>query len=259
MSTQQISITIKNKLKYTAVAQLVDRPEFIIDLMEAREYLNIKILISHDRFEIEKWRGEELNNSTKSPTKFQIIADKLLNKYRKPPFFLKIIQVAILCGVVTSEDYSVTAYAKIIDPYDYVERYKKKKFLGYPTLAIVISPETKIEEVKQLFKTGLRSTKDYYKEQYLKQNYYTFRPKTEIETHREWYWRNKYFDESPLDIAILKNGGKEKYQSIRRLFDKKSYLLDDNTKIEYYDYLDKVRKETGTINTSINRYKKFLA
>lgn len=212
MSIKPISIRIENKWTFCEVAFLVDRDDFLADILKARRLLGVKKLIPHTQEDLNKWYGEELDRALDKKfssskvskefsfptTKSQIIKDKILTKYRKPPFFLNIIEAAIFCGFITDEDFSVTAYVQIIDPNEYVERYKLRKFMGYPKLAIVISPETKPEEVESIMRKRVPSEMEFFKQNYLKSKRNLTDTVSNIERDRVWYWLNH--KTNPYDI-----------------------------------------------------------
>lgn len=199
MSIKPIEIKVDDKWKFGEVAFLVDREDFLEDIAKARKLLGIKKLIPNTEIAINKWKGEEQNEALKAQlikelstvTRSQKIKDKLLKKYHKPLFFANILDAVILCGNVTDKDFSTTAYVQIIDPMDYIERHKHRKFLGYPRIAIIISPETKLSEVKEVFRKNVPSEMDYFKNEYLNSKSKLHSTISNIKRDRRWYWENK--------------------------------------------------------------------
>lgn len=260
MSIRPIDIQIEDDWKFGEVAYLVDRDDFIENLIKARKKLGIKNLIPHTPEDINKWREEELNQTinknlskTKSKkefsfpvTRIQIIKHNLLDKYHLPLFYADILEAAILCGLITDEDFSVTAYIQIIDPQDYIERYKKKKFLGYPKIAIILSPETKLEEIEVLYKNSLPEEMHFYQQNYLKTNQDLTNPAHNKKRDRKWYWERRK-GKWPIDIAL---------QTLD--IDKKSYKLALKEHYKNRELLDKITYLTNTIKQALKRYKKAL-
>lgn len=196
MQFNPIDIKIKDDWKFGEVAYLVDRKDFLEDIHKARKRLEINNLIPHTKEAINSWFQEEQNHksknaSTSSTTKSQLIKHTLLEKYHKPLFYSFILDASILCGIVTDDDFSVTAHTDIIDPNEYIKRYKQKKFLGYPKLAIVFSPETKLDEIIELYKTSTPDLIDFFKQEYLKTNQHNSRTSPTIRNKRDWYWLNE--------------------------------------------------------------------
>lgn len=202
----KIDINIEDRWKYGEVAFLVDREDFLEDIAVARRLLGIRKLITHTQVEINKWFEEEINQALKAKlnkrgldlkrkkkfsfpvTESQKTIDRLLKKYHKPLFYSDILKSAILCGLVTDEDFSLTSYVQIIDPMEYIERYKRGEFIGYPKIAIIISPETKPDEINELFRTGIQPEMDYFNHNYLNSKRNLPDTMSNIKKVREWYW-----------------------------------------------------------------------
>lgn len=198
MDTQRIEIRIKDNWKFCEVAFLVDRDDFLRDIGMARKSLGVMKLIPYN--ELIKWTSAESIRTTKK-TKFrkiksdyfenkyvvpagksEIIVDELKKKYRKAHNFWPVIESAMLAGVVTKDEFSISAYCKVIYPEDY------ELSVTEPDLAIIISPDTKLNDIEELFKTNIPEAVDEYKDLVLRTKRRTPDTISNIKRDREWYW-----------------------------------------------------------------------
>ena len=186
---------IKDNWKFCEVAFLVDRDDFLIDLSRVRRELGVSELIPYDK--LGEWEEKELAQTSKEiktrkvksnypwetylvpSTKSEGIVGELQKKYHKAQNFWLVIQSAILTGTVTEDEFSTSAYCKVIYPEDYEHSAK------------VISPDTKLKEIEELFKTNLPVVIEEYKKFVLKTSRITPDTISNIKRDREWYWQKK--------------------------------------------------------------------
>lgn len=220
----KIDIKIHSNWKYGAVAFLVDRTDFLEDIKSSRKILGITKLLSHK--EAKKWKGIELDKEilkhpiketsgdlkeaeyfTIHKTKSELITDQLLMKYHKPVTYWLVIHYAILCGEVTDDEFSASAYCKVIYPGEVKE----------PEVAIIITPDTKLKEIREIYKTAVPETIQEYNKYTLKSSKLTSDTVSNIKRDRRWFWLKKENNsysaigkiESENDIDISSEGIKK--------------------------------------------------
>lgn len=205
------------------VAFLVDRTDFLNDLQTSREELNLKTLISHDK--VSSWEEEELQllKKTKPPTvintgngiaywdpntPLELITFKLLKKYKKPPTYYDVVSKAILSGCVTDDDFTHTAYCYV----DYPDFYNPKDYglniIEEPKICIVITPDTKLNEVVELFKTEVGAVVEQYN-RHLNTHKNKFEDTiSNIKRDRKWYWQHneELLSYSKIQLLSKKDG-----------------------------------------------------
>lgn len=176
-----IDIKIKDNWRYGEIAFLVDRDDFLEDIIEARKRLGLSTFIPHKEILEVEWTSLSLSQADKlSP-----IVEKLRKKYKKTHHFYLVIEAAILCGVVADGDFMRT-YCTIIFPGD-----DDFFFTSEPHLAIIFTPETKLKEIIASFKKEAAGGKKSYKEFVLKTKRTTQDTISNIKRDRKWYWMKK--------------------------------------------------------------------
>lgn len=165
-----IDIQIKYDEKYAAIAFLVDRPDFLRDVDSIRrKWLNN--LLPYSR--VSKWlenlgrtaerKGKKLdslwvkkqNGSDTiifTDTEFVKDIDWLKKKYKKNMCYELAIAYAILSGIIGDTEFTTTVYVQYLDQ-DVIKNFVLD---GHFQVSIVISPETSIEEVENIFTGEIR-------------------------------------------------------------------------------------------------------
>ncbi len=226
MKIEKINIQTSNNKHATDIAMLIDKPEFIKELIRLREKWEVTELYSlpniHEQL-IEKVDLKGKNNE------FNDDIDELLKKFNRGRNFKKVIEYALLTGIVPEGIY-LSCYFDVATIGELEDLSKPEKY----QYIIVMSPRTEKQEVEQAYKefqeylTGYEATNEFETDilgkinflkrtqnldienpndrelidQYHKGNVYEtaditkFKSKTDIDRVREWYWiRNeKYFN-----------------------------------------------------------------
>ena len=99
------------------------------------------------------------------------------------------IQYAIFCGVITGDELERTAFCEILEPEEIKVDHQWGMFRE-PEMVIVITPETKVDEVTQLFKKDIPDLVHEFKERIQSKRKL---PDTisNIKRDRDWYWKHK--------------------------------------------------------------------
>ncbi|HWA52331.1 MAG TPA: hypothetical protein VG895_04745 [Patescibacteria group bacterium] len=219
MKIEPIKVTVKNSHLLSVLLSFVDRDDFLNDISHIREeklgmsklykrklveelykyYTGFKIgAIRKDDFKgvldrLSK-RYHILDNSVPlDETVKKAIEEsvQLMRKYNKSVCFMKAIMVAMLCGEIGSKDYSSNTYSLALNPYT----LRSELFEGsYDYTAIIISRESTIEEVENVFK-------QIYKEHFKRKRPIKlskserFKPVVDVYSNivefRKWYWMHK--------------------------------------------------------------------
>lgn len=204
MSIPYIDIRISDKWKYAKVAFLVDREDFLKDIEQARKELGFSDLISYDK--VDDWKEEESGKRRKSSIKgirdivlpfpyLDNLTYELLRKYKKKGPFFQVIKYSILCGIVTDNEFSRTAFC-YIDEYDSFD----------PHILIVITPDTRPQEIVEMFRKEIPNVIQNYN-RLTKSTTKKLDTISNIERNREWYWlRRSGLSWSKLHKEVTKGG-----------------------------------------------------
>lgn len=198
MNIIPINIDIKDNWRFGLVAFLVDRVDFLKDVEQARQELKISKLLDRSKIEREQALRNEKATIKKyghSPvngiilyisTKYDDMALKLQNKYKKSDNFRSVIKFAVISGMVLDRDYEDE------DPLIFVPNKNEGISdipVRYPKIAILVNPETNPDKVK----TKLIDLVKYYKAKNKKLGKEWLVPDTvtNIKRDRVWYWQKR--------------------------------------------------------------------
>lgn len=196
----KIDIKCTNDIAYMDVALLVDKPEFLRLLPEYRKKHGINNLIPLMKFY--EWTSDKMNEDSKIMSEdvsgaddltklnlpfmtFEEDAKALCRQFKKPGYFVSIIEFAIVCGVVHDISYQHTRIeVKPTDPPPPPEETE------LPEVRIVITPMTTLKDVQEVFE---KNVPDIFESHMKLLNYY-YRMKNRkagnFRRDREWYWMN---------------------------------------------------------------------
>lgn len=217
---------ITDNLKYARMAMLVDKEEFIISIKKTRKLLGLKKLLDYDK--VAEWLHRGYKNSSiqhmdkvdkeifdQSFCLSQSVAD-LKEKFHKNVNYTNAIKYAILAGKITDKEISATAFC---EEYPFSKKFEEAELSAErPMVAIFVSPETKIDELKLLFNS---SVKEKFKE--INKNVKLIsRGSPTFEDARNWYWKKKSmtFDKLYKDYA-----GGNSYEAMKRSVERYSKRL----------------------------------
>jgi len=175
MNINPVEINIKDNRKFGEVAFLVDREDFIKDLIRARKELGIKGLNTY---------GSDIGWSRSKES----IVNGLLKNYHKDLSFRSVLIDAVFYGKVEESKISDNAYCTIIYPHEVMSDLKRG--IAYPELAIIFSPNTKLEEIKEVYKTQASKLIGEYNKNVLKSKRKTPDTISNIKRDRKWYWQH---------------------------------------------------------------------
>ncbi len=196
----KIDIKCTNDIAYMDCALLLDKPEFLRLLPEYRKKHEINELIPLMKFY--NWTMEKMDEDMKMKDEdvsgadnltelnlpfmtFEEDAKALCRQFKKPGYFVSIIEFAIVCGVVHDISYQHTKIeVKPTDPPPPPEETE------LPEVRIVISPMTTLKDVQEVFE---KNVPDIFESHMKLLNYY-YRMKNRksgnFRRDREWYWQN---------------------------------------------------------------------
>ncbi len=199
----KVNIECKNDIAYMDCALLLDKPEFLRLLPEYRKKHGIDVLVPYTKFyewistkmdadikakedDIEK--GITVNDITELNLpflEFEEDAKSLCRQFKKPGYFVQIIQFAIACGVVGDISYQHTRIE--VTPTDPPPPPEETEL---PEVRIVITPMTTLKDVQEVFE---KNVPDIFESHMKLLNYY-YRMKNRkagnFRRDREWYWKN---------------------------------------------------------------------
>ena len=208
----QIKINCTNEIAYMDCALLLDKPEFLRLLPSLRKKHDITELISYKKFyawttkkldeDIEAIKKDKMKGTTVDDLseldlpfrQFENDTKDLCRRFKKPGYFVSIIQFAIVCGVVGDISYEHTRME--ISPTD-----PSLDELPLPEVRMVITPMTTLKNMQDVFEKNvpgifegnIKLLKYYYK---MKN-----RKSVNFQRDREWYWRN-FAGEGYTEIAL---------------------------------------------------------
>lgn len=196
----KIDIKCTNDIAYMDVSLLVDKPEFLRLLPEYRKKHGITDLITLTKFY--EWTSKKMDEDSRIMKDdvfgtvnltelnlpfmtFEEDAKALCRQFKKPGYFVSIIEFAIVCGVVHDISYQHTRIeVKPTDPPPPSEETE------LPEVRIVISPMTTLKDVQEVFE---KNVPDIFESHMKLLNYY-YRMKNRksgnFRRDREWYWQN---------------------------------------------------------------------
>lgn len=192
MSMKPITIEIKDNWVFGEVAFLVDRDNFLKDVGKVRKELGIaKLMTLSEMINWLRKERKELDEGLLSRRQSYAIANELRKKHRRSPTFFHPIMSAIFCGVVTEDDFPSIPFCRLIYPKMLpIDVYTLSG--GFePRIAIIISPETKLDEVIQVFRTEVPKVVEKYKKDVLKSKRPPLDTISNIRRDRGWYWLKK--------------------------------------------------------------------
>lgn len=224
-----MSITIEDKiniegitdnLQYAFVASLVDNPWFLERIKHLRGFIGIKKLISYDdadsyikslytssSYSLNDTEAKKREHTKKA---YREIVNNILREFHKNDTYNDIVNFCTVAGMVTDKELKTTAYCVKYPPDDYIEWEEE-----VPRVAILISAETKKEEVEKLMNT---EAKEIFKQLSFNKKIRE-RGTDEIRTSREWYWEkmNRTYDELYEYVNRAdRDADKIKYDRIKR-------------------------------------------
>lgn len=196
----KIDIKCTNDIAYMDCALLLDKPEFLRLLPEYRKKHGVTELVPYMKFydwtmkkmdEDMKMKDEDMSNALDLTElnlpfmSFEEDAKALCRQFKKPGYFVSIIEFAIVCGVVHDISYQHTRIE--VAPLDPPPPPEETEL---PEVRIVISPMTTLKDVQEVFE---KNVPDIFESHMKLLNYY-YRMKNRksgnFRRDREWYWQN---------------------------------------------------------------------
>ncbi len=196
----KIDIKCTNDIAYMDCALLLDKPEFLRLLPEYRKKHGVKKLVPYKQFydwtmkkmdEDMKMKDEDMSNALDLTElnlpfmSFEEDAKALCRQFKKPGYFVSIIEFAIVCGVVHDISYQHTRIEVV--PTDPPPPHEETEL---PEVRIVITPMTTLNDVQKVFE---KNVPDIFESHIKLLNYY-YRMKNRksgnFRRYREWYWMN---------------------------------------------------------------------
>ncbi len=236
MKIEPVAITITDNWRYCLVAWLIDRDDFLTDLQRVRKKLGIneKLVdykIAKEWFDTEFEKEKKKTPIKKIPdpligkdryvfpkTESEKLTTKLLEKYHKSPLYFETVRHAIVTGVVTNKELARTAFCQVL-PLDYQMIDMEHGITNLvehdqPVMAIVISPETKLEEIVGVFQKEVPHLRIEYVASRLKG---TIMPPdiniiNNVQRDRKWYWLKK----QGMSYGKILNQAKEEGEHLTR-------------------------------------------
>lgn len=213
MKIEPVTIKITDNWRYCLVAWLMDRDDFLVDLHNARKKLGIDDKLV-DYVTVKEWFKTEFEKQReKTPikrvfnqltgkggylfpkTKSEELTAKLLMKYHKSPLYFDAVRHAIVTGVVTDKEFARTAFCQVLPPdYQMIDIEHGITNLvdhNQPVMAIVISPETKLNEVVRVFREEVPYLRMEYEAGYLKAKQLAPDQISNVRRDRKWYWMHE--------------------------------------------------------------------
>lgn len=193
-----VDIKIEDKFKFGLVAFLVDRDDFLKDLERIRNHFHLKGLIPYEKVldHLKEMGQKAVEPEQKTDSLDYIQEDKtvttiitsqefvgvlrlLEKKYKKNSSYDMVLARVILSGVVKDSELRETAYMQYLDE----NVLKNFTIDGHSQISIVVSRDTRVEEVERIFNTDVQK---FFKETLPKPD--TF---PNITRNRDWYWKKK--------------------------------------------------------------------
>ena len=221
----KVNIKCKNDIAYMDCALLLDKPEFLRLLTEYRKRHGITELVPYVKFY--EWTSKKMYedgkiidgdvSSAQDLTelnlpfmKFEEDAKALCKQFKKPGYFVQIIEFAIACGVVGDISYQHTKIE--VAPTDPPPPPEETELTE---VRIVITPMTTLNDVQKVFE---KSVPDIFESHMKLLNYY-YRMKNRkagnFRRDREWYWRN-LAGEGYTEIALSESSASDRLEYEKR-------------------------------------------
>ena len=253
MEIKPIDIQVDNPRRFSRIAYLVDRDDFLLHIHKFRKQLGIEKPISID--DLNSWRAKEPfkpSKITKNPIRdvsgvplyyciqgfpSEEITKFLLQKYHRWSNYFLVIYYALVCGVVPDDSLSIEATCQLIRPDDYY--YQVQQGITDPSIAIFVTSRTTKKELLLVYKHVLPGVIEQYKK--ITKTKDTSFPDTisNIKRDRKWYW-------------LHKNG--KTYQQIA--YETIGPKLENQNSVKYNeriaDYREMIRKAIGQYDKRVN-------
>jgi|694.fasta_scaffold00232_31 hypothetical protein len=178
-----IKLDIKSLKTYARFAFLVDQELFIRDILKAREYLNIYELVKYDELDLwlKRYKINHFKNQ-KVGDPIDIYVKELLSKFKLDLSYFVAVRSVVLTNTISHNEVDENAYITILD---------SSSILPNTSLAIMITPDTSLEEIKTLLTSSkYKELKEVYRE---RSNTFSWDEDTisNIKRDRKLYWLNK--------------------------------------------------------------------
>lgn len=262
---QFIDVKIDDPGKGSDVCLLVDKPDFRKKIISLRrkyqKYIDYSIIDPESRyvdFDIKRREDGKLEKM------FGRDVEKIRREFHRPLPFKRVIEQAIITGVVDDKDYS-SAYLEEKELYP--PKYHTMEWPEDIKYSIVISPVTKKPDVDRVFMEFQKRVKNSYSKKnwgQIVKRWYGFAPEPRIyiDTResigqiREWYIKRES-GISTLSIALedIKSSLKE-YKT--KLEESEKSQRSDEKFYSITRYLTKVETSKRKIKTQLRRYRRLL-
>ena len=187
MIIDPVIVDIQDNWKYGEVVYLVDRDDFLNDLIYVRKKLQIPQNIK--QYDKKTNNLEILSKQDQFYSKLLDSANRLRMKYKKPMMYCGILEEVILTNYVSNEIIRDTAYCNIVTPKSYHQQYLKG--VNEPELAIFITPLTKIKEIEEIYRKDVPYYITLLNKYFLKSKRKIQDTVSHIKRDRKWYWMHK--------------------------------------------------------------------
>lgn len=271
MKIEPIKIDIKNDKRFGWVAFLVDRPDFLKDVENARKQLNCGLPITReiaerqidDANQVEtKKHLDEHPEQRKTAQQLGVIlyaqsdtddfVSHILNKYNKSNNFHHVVLFSILCGIVVDKDLQ-KEWPRLVVGGDPV-KFRTEMPVNAPQIALFFNPEADLDKIPDQIREWMKFNQrlDHRIESWVLSS-----TRSEIRRDRERYWR-RMSGVQPLEIALESLG-----KSITQYKEAKKILRDGIIKSEKkYNEADRLLKsiifENEAVKQSLKRYRLML-
>jgi len=206
MDIKKIEIDVDDNWRYTQLALLVDRDDFLRDLYKIRHALHLTKPISPDKlfeYEVDEMKRRDFVKRRRAEVKIiapyrsdclrsESLVFDLVRKYKRSDSYFHAIYAAVITGRIQTKNLpSNTASCELIFP----EYYYHQVELGNkdPQIAILLSPESSRKDVVEAYKEGFQKVLEEYRHR-LRAHYRDslfVDTVTNIIRDREWYWLKK--------------------------------------------------------------------
>jgi hypothetical protein len=245
----RIEIKIKDNKDFGDVAFLVDKLAFLEVINFLRNKWKIKQLLTPNNYK--DWEQKLYDECLESLEEFQIDVRDLRIKFNRPETFDNVIAHSIVCGSVPNGIYKSTYWQVVLDVPNPVKLQSKTS-----RVAIFITPQSQLEQVKKLYKeikTKYFKSDDEYGAFF---NTYNKDEIPNIKRDRNWYWKNK-IGESYFKIALKDTKKELAYKEAQKASKHRGDYLDKEWK-KYNDCLEYVEHYSEMVRKAVERYKKAL-
>jgi hypothetical protein len=218
MKNYHFELEVKDNQKFMLIARLVDRDDFIADILAIRALLKLEIT---NRNIFDKKQGKSLLFEEKIElSKILCYVNKVIEKYNRSINYQRVILQAICTGVIKDEDLKQSSPLMVLGN-DILRRAIANNLPQETCLYICIEPETNRNSLTKEVNTYLRKQK----KENSNLNFILHDTTPNIKNIREWYWLWKK-GMSNIDIAeknhLTKEGDPERIK--KAIFDYKENL-----------------------------------